>query len=309
MTIPEAVSLVMLAGTYAKGGEIFVLDMGSPVKIATLARNLIKMAGYKPDVDIKIEYSGLRPGEKLYEEKLMAEEGLKKTKNKLIHIGCPIPFDIDVFLSKLEDLMDAYILDLSKKELSRLARLGSGSATRSVYGGFVEWKKGFDDESSYAAPIDENPDLDLSLLAIEVNTKQKKISSTKGMQLAQTSPFYQPWLARNEEEIAEIKQAIQNNDFTRIGELSELSANEMHACNLTAKEPFTYFEPETIKIIKLVEDLRKNGIECYYTIDAGPNVKILCTLRNRKDIISAVQKTLTNVKIVVASFGPGVTLL
>ena len=123
------------------------------------------------------------------------------------------------------------------------------------------------------------------------------------MQLAQTSPFYQPWLARNEEEIAEIKQAIQNNDFTRIGELSELSANEMHACNLTAKEP------ETIKIIKLVEDLRKNGIECYYTIDAGPNVKILCTLRNRKDIISAVQKTLTNVKIVVASFGPGVTLL
>lgn len=129
------------------------------------------------------------------------------------------------------------------------------------------------------------------------------------MQLAQTSPFYQPWLARNEEEIVEIKQAIQNNDFARIGELSELSANEMHACNLTAKEPFTYFEPETIKTIKLVEDLRKNGIECYYTIDAGPNVKILCTLRNRKDIISAVQKTLTNVKIVVASFGPGVTLL
>lgn len=83
----------------------------------------------------------------------------------------------------------------------------------------------------------------------------------------------------------------------------------MHACNLTANEPFTYFESETIKAIKLVEDLRKQGIECYYTIDAGPNVKILCTLRNRKEIISAVQKSLTNVKIVVASFGPGVTLL
>ena len=97
MTIPEAVSLVMLAGTYAKGGEIFVLDMGSPVKIDTLARNLIKLSGLKPDVDIKIEYTGLRPGEKLYEEKLMAEEGLKKTENDLIHIGCPIPFDIDEF--------------------------------------------------------------------------------------------------------------------------------------------------------------------------------------------------------------------
>jgi FlaA1/EpsC-like NDP-sugar epimerase len=107
MTIPEAVSLVLQAGTYAHGGEIFVLDMGEPVKIDTLARNLIKLSGYKPDVDIKIEYSGLRPGEKLYEEKLMAEEGLKKTENELIHIGCPIPFDIEEFLGQLEELMES----------------------------------------------------------------------------------------------------------------------------------------------------------------------------------------------------------
>ncbi len=107
MTIPEAVSLVMLAGTYARGGEIFVLDMGSPVKIDTLARNLIRLSGLKPDVDIKIEYTGLRPGEKLYEEKLMAEEGLQKTDNDLIHVGNPIPFDEEEFLSRLEQLMKA----------------------------------------------------------------------------------------------------------------------------------------------------------------------------------------------------------
>lgn len=107
MTIPEAVSLVLLAGAYAHGGEILVLDMGSPVKIDTLARNLIKLSGLVPDVDIKIEYTGLRPGEKLYEEKLMAEEGLKRTPNKLIHIGNPIPFDTAEFRAQLEELMTA----------------------------------------------------------------------------------------------------------------------------------------------------------------------------------------------------------
>jgi len=106
MTIPEAVSLVLQAGVYAQGGDIFVLDMGEPVKIDLLARNLIKLSGYTPDVDIKIVYSGLRPGEKLYEEKLMAEEGLQKTQNDLIHIGKPIPFNIEEFMKQLEMLAE-----------------------------------------------------------------------------------------------------------------------------------------------------------------------------------------------------------
>ena len=107
ITIPEAVSLVLEAGTFAKGGEIFVLDMGSPVKIDTLARNLIRLSGFKPDIDIKVQYSGLRPGEKLYEEKLMAEEGLQNTANERIHIGKPLSFDIDAFLGKVDELMEA----------------------------------------------------------------------------------------------------------------------------------------------------------------------------------------------------------
>ena len=107
MTIPEAASLVLQAGTYANGGEIFVLDMGAPVKIDTLARNLIRLSGLKPDIDIKIEYTGLRAGEKLYEEKLMSEEGLRTTPNHLIHIGSPIPFDADEFLQQMNNLMKA----------------------------------------------------------------------------------------------------------------------------------------------------------------------------------------------------------
>jgi len=106
MTIPEAVSLVLQAGSYAKGGEIFVLDMGEPVKIADMARNLIKLSGYEPDVDIKIEYTGLRPGEKLFEELLMDEEGLKDTANHMIHIGQPIKFNESKFWELLTELKE-----------------------------------------------------------------------------------------------------------------------------------------------------------------------------------------------------------
>ena len=106
MTIPEAVSLVLQAGAYAKGGEIFVLDMGKPMKIVDLAKNLIKLSGYRVDEDIQIVFTGLRPGEKMYEEILMNEEGLQKTANRMIFIGKPLEFDEDGFLEQVEALYE-----------------------------------------------------------------------------------------------------------------------------------------------------------------------------------------------------------
>ena len=118
MTIPEAVSLVLQASYYANGGEIFVLEMGEPVKIDDMARNLIRLSGFTPDVDIKIVYTGLRPGEKLYEEMLMDEEGLQETENKLIHIGKPIEMDDEWFEAKLHELDEA-----SRKESDHMKQI------------------------------------------------------------------------------------------------------------------------------------------------------------------------------------------
>ena len=113
MTIPEAVSLVLQAGAYAKGGEIFVLDMGEPMKIVELAENLIKLSGYKPYEDIDIQFTGLRPGEKMYEERLMEEEGMQQTANKMISIGQPIQLDEEKFLQQLAELKEYVVTEPS----------------------------------------------------------------------------------------------------------------------------------------------------------------------------------------------------
>ena len=113
MTIPEAILLVLQAGVYAKGGEIFILDMGDPVRIDDLARNMIRLSGFEPDVDIPIVYTGLRPGEKLFEELLLSEEGIRKTKNNLIYIGKDQPFD-DVALVENLKLLNTTADDAEK---------------------------------------------------------------------------------------------------------------------------------------------------------------------------------------------------
>ncbi len=198
-------------------------------------------------------------------------------------------------------------LNLSRREMSILARNGSGSASRSIYGGFVEWQAGHDNASSFAVPIDETPDIDLSLLSVVINQHSKKISSTVGMENSvKSSPFYPNWVTLVSSEIKEIKQAIAQKDLQKIGEISEHNAMSMHALTLSADPSFTYFAPETIRIIQLIQELRRKGLFAYATIDAGPNVKIICTKESLPKVQTYIEQQLSDVTTVVANIGPGI---
>ncbi|AXR43448.1 diphosphomevalonate decarboxylase [Pediococcus pentosaceus] len=191
--------------------------------------------------------------------------------------------------------------------LSRLARLGSGSASRSVFGGIVHWHRGYDHQSSFAEQIVSEDQIDLNMVTIVIDRRQKKVKSTLGMQhTASTSPFYPAWVEATNQAIPEMISAVQNNDFTKIGELAEHSAAMMHATTLSSKPAFTYFAPETIQAIKLVEQLRESGIECYYTIDAGPNVKVLCQSKNITRVKRFFASYFDQDQLVVAKPGSGI---
>ena len=201
-------------------------------------------------------------------------------------------------------------LTLSGRDLSRLARRGSGSATRSVFGGLVEWHAGHDDQSSYAEPIMENVGFDIEMLAILIDTKQKKISSRGGMQSSvETSPFYPAWREVVAHDMVAMKQAIQNHDIDQIGHLAEENAMRMHALTLSADPDYTYFDGGTIQAMNLIKGLRNQGVNCYYTMDAGPNVKVIYNQRDRERIINALAPSFGVNNLVVAQPGPGAHLL
>ncbi len=201
-------------------------------------------------------------------------------------------------------------LSLSATDLSRLARRGSGSACRSIFGNFVEWQRGNNDQDSFAVPVAHPGITDIRVVALTVEKHQKAISSRQGMRLSvTTSPYYPAWVETTQKELATLKTAIQNDDFTKFGQISELNAMRMHALTLSANPDFTYFNGQTLLIMNLVKQLRRQGIECYYTIDAGPNVKILC----RQSAVQQISETFTPLlgadNVIVAKPGPGVQYL
>ena len=204
----------------------------------------------------------------------------------------------------------AYGLQLARRDLSRLARRGSGSATRSIFGGLVQWHRGHDDQSSYAEPIMEKLDFGLEMIAILVDTSAKKVSSRGGMQLTvQTSPFYSAWKEVVQTDMSNMLAAIKDKNINAIGHIAQENALRMHALTLSADPGFTYFDGDTIKAMHLIDDLQAAGINCYYTMDAGPNVKVLYDRRDRSLILQRLGDVFNPDRLVVASAGPGVTYL
>lgn len=200
-------------------------------------------------------------------------------------------------------------MHLDRRDLSRLARRGSGSATRSIYGGLVEWQRGHDDLTSYARPIMEDVPFNIEMLAILIDTKKKKVSSRYGMQQSvTTSPYYKVWPEIVAHDMQAVKAAIKAEDIDAIGRIAESNALRMHALTLSADPGFTYFNSDTLTAMNAVRALRENGINCYFTMDAGPNVKVIYDQRNRRPIYDALAEQFGPDRLVVAKPGPGIQI-
>ncbi|USS86672.1 diphosphomevalonate decarboxylase [Fructilactobacillus cliffordii] len=201
-------------------------------------------------------------------------------------------------------------LRLNHRELSRMARRGSGSATRSIDGGFVEWHKGIGDRTSFATQVAPADYWDLNVIAILVNQQPKKMSSSEGMQLSQTtSPYYHEWEKLCQRDLKKLKIAIKNHNFNDLGNIAEENAMRMHALTLSAAPDFCYFDADSLKAMRIVHQLRESGIPCYFTMDAGPNVKVLVEPEHRESVVSTLQTAFGPDNIVVAAPGPGVQYL
>lgn len=200
-------------------------------------------------------------------------------------------------------------LTLNTKDLSILARIGSGSACRSIPDGFVEWKTASDSNKSYAVSLHPPDYWAICDLVAIVGTKTKKVSSSEGHALAESSPFYKTRLQSMPKKIREIKTALKKRDFTKFGEVLEAEAVSMHTVMMTSNPPLFYWLPATLKVMQEVWSLRDRGVECYFTIDAGPNIHVICEFKNAKGIQTALSKVKGVKSVLLNKPAPGARLI
>lgn len=201
-------------------------------------------------------------------------------------------------------------LDLSDTDLSKLARQGSGSASRSIFGGFVQWHSGNDNETSFATQIDSAQNWDIKVVALIIKKSRKKHSSTQAMrESVETSPYYPVWRQVVAKDLKTITQAIRTHDFDLLGSTSELNAMRMHALTLSSDPAFTYFNGQTIELLEKVKELRANNVNCYATVDAGPNIKVLCQSKDLNQIITVFSQLIGPENVIATEPGSGIQYL
>lgn len=192
-------------------------------------------------------------------------------------------------------------MELDNKELSMLARRGSGSASRSIEGGFVEWQRGEkeDGTDSYAVQVAPKDHWDFRMITTIVSTEEKKVKSRAGMsQTIKTCPYYRDWLSTVNEDIETVKKGILEKDFSRVGGTAEFNCLKMHATMITTKPPIIYWNPATMEIVHAIQAWREEGLEAYFTMDAGPNVKVMCMDKDVPELEKRI-KELNGVKDVI----------
>lgn len=199
-------------------------------------------------------------------------------------------------------------LGLNSEQLSILARRGSGSAARSIFGGFVEMKVGekSDGSDSFAVQIAGEDYLPLNVIIAITTEQEKSIGSTEGMtHTALTSPFYKEWISSSPMDLKEMRNSIQHKNFEKLGEISEHSCLKMHALAMSASPGLIYWNPTTIALIHKVRELRQQGLQCYFTIDAGPQVKVLCLPQDVEKVEEHLKEFRGVKRIIRTSLGRG----
>ena len=204
-------------------------------------------------------------------------------------------------------------LNLSPKELSILTRQGSGSACRSIFGGFVEWLRGQlpDGSDSYAEQIvDKKYWPEFRMVTTIVEVKKKPVSSRGGMaQTVANCPYYEGWLKTVNDDLNAIREGIRQRDFVKVAETAEYNALKMHATMITTKPAIIYWIPATLEIIHAVRQIREDGIQAYFTMDAGPNVKVMCLEKNEKEVQKRLQELDGVVKTILCKPGDEAKLI
>lgn len=225
-----------------------------------------------------------------------AGRGARVVSRNDVPTGAGLASSASAFAALAGAAASAYGLDLDRRGLSRLARRGSGSASRSVFGGFVRWNAGDlddprrGDETSFAEPVPAAPDLDVAMAVVVLNSGPKMIGSREAMaRTVATSPYFPAWVEHTERDVAAATAAIATGDLPALGEIAEASAMRMHATMLAAFPAVRYLAPASLEVLDAVAALRGDGVGAWATMDAGPNVKVLCAAGDLPQVLAALE--------------------